>query len=410
MEGWTRRQLAQLASRISDGSHNPPKGVELSEFMMLSSKNVFDDRLSFDAPRFLSAADFQAENRRTSVKAGDVLLTIVGTIGRTAVVPVDAPAFTLQRSVAVIRPDVTLVEARFLMYALINRSEELNAQARGVAQKGIYLEALRDFPIDCPPLPEQRRIVAILDEAFEAIATAKANTEKNLQNAREVFESYLADVFSTRNDGWMDRPLHSLCERITVGHVGSMAKLYKPTGIPFLRSQNIRPFSVSMQNLVFIDEQFHASLGKSSLQAGDVAIVRTGYPGTAAVIPHSLGVANCSDLVIVRPGPEIDAHFLCAFFNSAFGKSMVSGKVVGAAQKHFNVGAAKDVVLHLPPLAEQVAVVAAADELRDQTDILESLCVQKLAALDELKRSLLHQAFTGQLTARSIDKQLEAVA
>jgi type I restriction enzyme S subunit len=114
-----------------------------------------------------------------------------------------------------------------------------------------------------------------------------------------------------------------------------MANLYKPAGIPFLRSQNIRPFSVSMQNMVFIDEAFHAALAKSSLQAGDVAIVRTGYPGTAAVIPDSLGVANCSDLVIVRPGPEIDAHFLTAFFNSSFGKSMVSGKVVGAAQKHF---------------------------------------------------------------------------
>ena len=126
-----------------------------------------------------------------------------------------------------------------------------------------------------------------------------------------------------------------------------------------------------------------------------MAIVRTGYPGTAAVIPSSLGVANCSDLVIVRPGPEIDAHFLCAFFNSAFGKSMVSGKVVGAAQKHFNVGAAKDVLLHLPPLAEQQAIVVKADELRDETDRLEGLYARKLVALEELKKSLLYQTFTG---------------
>jgi type I restriction enzyme S subunit len=152
-----------------------------------------------------------------------------------------------------------------------------------------------------------------------------------------------------------------------------------------------------MENLVFIDKEFHAILGKSSLQAGDVAIVRTGYPGTAAVIPEYLGVANCSDLVIVRPGPEIDAHFLTAFFNSTFGKNMVSGKVVGAAQKHFNIGAAKDVVLHLPPLSKQQSIVAAADNLRDETDRLEALYTRKLAALDELKKSLLHHAFTGQL-------------
>jgi type I restriction enzyme S subunit len=116
------------------------------------------------------------------------------------------------------------------------------------------------------------------------------------------------------------------------------------------------------------------------------------------VIPDSLGVANCSDLVIVRPGPEIDAHFLAAFFNSSFGKNMVSGKIVGAAQKHFNVGAAKDVLLHLPPLVEQRLIVNEIDKLREETLRLESIYQQKLTALDELKKSLLHRAFTGHLT------------
>jgi len=189
-----------------------------------------------------------------------------------------------------------------------------------------------------------------------------------------------------------------------------MADQYKPAGIPFLRSQNIRPFSLSMQNLVFIDEQFHAALGKSSLQPGDVAIVRTGFPGTAAVIPRTLGVANCSDLVIVRPGPEVDPHFLAAFFNSAFGKSMVSGKVVGAAQKHFNVGAAKDAVLHLPPITEQLSIVAVADRLRDESERLEGLCARKLVALGELKKSLLNQAFAGTLTGGASGQLLQAAA
>jgi type I restriction enzyme S subunit len=153
-----------------------------------------------------------------------------------------------------------------------------------------------------------------------------------------------------------------------------------------------------MENMVFIDHEFHTALEKSSLKSGDLAIVRTGYPVTAAVIPDSLGVANCSDLVIVRPGPEIDAHFLAAFFNSSFGKNMVSGKIVGAAQKHFNVGAAKDVLLHLPPLVEQRLIVNEIDKLREETLRLESIYQQKLTALDELKKSLLHRAFTGHLT------------
>jgi type I restriction enzyme, S subunit len=289
------------------------------------------------------------------------------------------------------------IDHKFLYYYLGSIVDLLNDLGTGATFKELSGGKLKEVQVPLPPLPEQRRIVAILDEAFEGIATAKANAEKNLLNAREVFEGHLAAVFSARNEGWTDRPLHALCRRITVGHVGSMANQYKPVGIPFLRSQNIRPFSVSMENLVFIDEEFHATLAKSSLQAGDVAIVRTGYPGTAAVIPDTLGVANCSDLVIVRPGPEVDAYFLTAFFNSSFGKAMVSGKVVGAAQKHFNIGAAKDVVLHLPPMREQRSIIAAAGELRDETDRLEGLYARKLAALDELKKSLLHEAFSGAL-------------
>lgn len=289
------------------------------------------------------------------------------------------------------------IDSKFAYYFLLANVPLLESLGTGATFKELSGGKLKEVPFRFPSLPEQHRIVAILDEAFEGIATAKASAEKNLQNARELFESHLAEVFAREGDGRMDRTLNSVCRRITVGHVGSMSSQYRPSGIPFLRSQNIRPFSVSLDNVVFIDEAFHASLSKSSLMAGDLAIVRTGYPGTAAVIPESLGSANCSDLVIVRPGPEIDAHYLAAFFNSSFGKGLVSGKVVGAAQKHFNVTAAKEVVLHVPPISEQQSIVRAADEFREQTDQLEQVYSRKLAALDELKKSLLHQAFTGAL-------------
>ena len=296
----------------------------------------------------------------------------------------------------VLRPHRSVVLDNWLIHFLVH--SDLSEFVSGLTVPKLNQGSLREIHLPVPPLPEQHRIVTLLDEAFDGIATAKANAEKNLQNARAIFESFLTTVYSARNKGWIDTPLHMLCRRITVGHVGSMANLYKPTGIPFLRSQNIRPFFVSMENMVFIDYEFHTALEKSSLKSGDLAIVRTGYPGTAAVIPDSLGVANCSDLVIVRPGPEIDAHFLAAFFNSSFGKNMVSGKIVGAAQKHFNVGAAKDVLLHLPPLVEQRLIVNEIDKLREETLRLESIYQRKLAALDELKKSLLHRAFTGHLT------------
>lgn len=250
--------------------------------------------------------------------------------------------------------------------------------------------------------------MAILDEAFAAIATATAHAEKNRANARELFESELNRVFSQKGDGWVEKRFSDLCTHITVGHVGPMKQHYRPTGISFLRSQNIRPFAIDTNNLIFIDPDFEGTLAKSRLFAGDVAIVRTGYPGIAAVIPEWLGDANCSDLVIVRPGREIDPHFVAAFFNSLVGREMVGGRLVGAAQKHFNVTAAKQVLFPYPSLKSQQAVVEKIDALSMETKSLERVQQYKLTALAELKQSILHKAFTGALTAdgKAVDRAL----
>jgi len=299
----------------------------------------------------------------------------------------------------VFRPDKTLSK-EWLYYYLSRetfRVEGVERMSGAVGHKRVSMEFIESYPIPVPPLPEQKRVVGILDEAFAGLATATANAEKNLQNARALFESHLQAVFTERGTGWVDRKLHSLCLEITVGYVGPMAREYTETGVTFLRSQNIRPFHVSLANVLFISRGFDEKIAKSRLRPGDVAVVRTGYPGTAAVIPASLPEANCADLVIVRPDSEVEPQFLAAFFNSSYGKQHVSGQVVGAAQKHFNVGAAKETVLHLPPLQEQRSIIAKFDALAAETQRLESIYQQKLAALGELKKSLLHQAFTGQL-------------
>src|SRR5260221_5381591 len=109
--------------------------------------------------------------------------------------------------------------------------------------------------------------------------------------------------------------LKQVCREITVGHVGPMATEYTESGIPFLRSQNILPYRLDVSKTKFISETFHRKLKKSALSPGDLLVVRTGYPGTACVLPESIPVANCADLVIIRPSPEINATFLCYIFN-----------------------------------------------------------------------------------------------
>lgn len=166
-------------------------------------------------------------------------------------------------------------------------------------------------------------------------------------------------------DRWPEVKLKELCDAVTVGFVGSMADEYCEDGIPFLRSQNITPFQLNLQDLKYIPESFHERIRKSTLRPGDVGIVRTGYPGTACVIPPELGEANCSDLVIVRPGKELNPHFIAAMFNSAFGKTLVGGNLVGAAQQHFNVTVAKELRLRIPPRKEQDKIAAVLGSFND---------------------------------------------
>lgn len=202
--------------------------------------------------------------------------------------------------------------------------------------------------------------------------------------------------------------LKDVCDRITVGHVGPMKDDYVTEGVAFLRSQNIHPFRLNLADIKFVAPEFHAKLKKSALKPGDVAVVRTGYPGTACVIPKSLPVSNCSDLVIISPNEtELDSGYLAAVFNSSWGMATVGGNLVGAAQQHFNVGAAKEMELNLPDLPTQRKI---AGILSAYDDLIENN-LRRIKILEEMTQSLyrewlVHFRFPGHEAAEFVDSPL----
>ncbi|MFE7748997.1 restriction endonuclease subunit S [Streptomyces sp. NPDC057428] len=172
---------------------------------------------------------------------------------------------------------------------------------------------------------------------------------------------------------WKHATLESLCSEITVGHVGSMAGEYVPKGIPFLRSKNIRPGRIDLSGIVYIGVEFHERLTKSRLRENDVVIVRTGVPGVAALVPAGFGPANCSDMIIARPGNAVDPRFLCYSINVTSG-AFVSAHSVGAVQQHFNVGSAKNLKILVPPkLKDQHAVAEVLGALDDKITLNERI-------------------------------------
>lgn len=147
-----------------------------------------------------------------------------------------------------------------------------------------------------------------------------------------------------------------------------MSSEYVDKGVPFLRSLNISKFGINKNELKYVSNEFHEKIKKSKLKPGDVVIVRTGKPGTCTVIPQWLEDANCSDLVIIRPGPNLDAYFLEAYINS-IAVQHINSQLVGAVQQHFNVASAKKMKIFLPPIGEQKRVSGIIKKINDKIEL-----------------------------------------
>jgi type I restriction enzyme, S subunit len=167
---------------------------------------------------------------------------------------------------------------------------------------------------------------------------------------------------------WRTVQLSQVASEVTVGFVGTMANEYIDSGIPFLRSLNIDKFKIDTADIKYISPDFHSRISKSRLRPGDVVIVRTGKPGTCAVIPDDLPESNCSDLVIVRCGSEILNRFLCYYVNSA-ASNHIAAHLVGAVQQHFNVASAKAMKIPLPSMREQKAIAHILGTLDDKIEL-----------------------------------------
>lgn len=189
-----------------------------------------------------------------------------------------------------------------------------------------------------------------------------------------------------------------------------MATEYVESGVPFLRSQNIQPFRIDDSDLKFIAPEFHTKLKKSALRPGDVAIVRTGYPGTAAVIPQKFHTLNCADLVIVRPSKDLNPWFLTCILNSSWGRGAVAGNLVGVAQQHFNVSAAKEMEVLLPDIDTQRRI---ASILSAYDDLIENNA-RRIAILEEMARRIYEEwfvrfRFPGHEKVRMVESELGLV-
>jgi type I restriction enzyme S subunit len=295
------------------------------------------------------------------------------------------------------------VDPKFFLYQYLSPdfSKFLTSQIkRGATVDRISIKEFPTFPIAFPSLPEQQRIVTILDEGFEGIATAKANAEKNLQNARELFDSHLQSVFGRRNHGWTEKPLVELCLHnriITYGVIKLGEEI--PNGVPCLRTSNVRWLRIDVGGMKRISPSLSENYSRTILQGGEVLVNVRGTLGGVAVVPEEMAGWNVSREVAVVPvdPARINPAFLSFLIGSRSSQQWLGGKKKGAAYVGINIEDLRLLPVTAPKMADQLAVVTHLEAVQEETLRLESIFQQKIDALDDLKQSLLHRAFNGDL-------------
>ena len=257
-----------------------------------------------------------------------------------------------------------------------------------------------EYEIPLPPLSEQRRIVAKIDHLAAKIDEAhslRASAALEMQALAVSSTDRCFQALAQRGTPIVS--FEDACDRITVGHVSSMRHAYREQGVPFLRSQNVRPNRFEPEGLCFIAPEFHEANQKSALRPGHIVVVRTGFVGIACVIPRDIEDANCADLVIIHPGQQLNPYYGSHFLNSHSGLSRAAHAAVGSAQKHYNVKAMRKTKMPLPPLDEQRRIVTYLDSFQAQVNRLNALQEKSAAELDALLPAVLDKAFKGELVA-----------
>ena len=384
-KGWERKQIGDLCEVIAGQSpegkfyNNDGKGMPFYQ-----GKKDFGEK-------FIEAPTTWTTQTTKIAREGDILMSVRAPVGPVNFATDEA---CIGRGLAAIRSRAEL-NRDFLFYQLLHLQPEI-AGKEGAVFASINKSEIEALPITFALLPEQQRIVGILDEAFEGIATAKANAEKNLQNARALFESHLQSVFTQRGEGWVEKRLGVL-SRINYGYTESASA--DKVGPKFLRITDIQNNQVDWSNVPYCPIE-DSDYPKYKLAHGDIVFARTGATtGKSYLVTKPPEAVFASYLIRVQLSTtELLPPFLNLFFMTQTYWDSIRSGTSGSAQGGFNATKLGELVIPFPISGkQQQSIVAKFDALSEETQRLESIYQQKLTALEELKKSLLHQAFSGVL-------------
>ena len=398
-DGWQTKTLIGLCEVFTDGDWIESKDQSPTGIRLIQTGNVgegvFKDR--GDKARYISEATFK-RLRCTEVFAGDCLISrLPDPVGRSCILP-----DTGERMITAVDCTIVRFDANDLLPTFFNFYSQspdylraIEGETTGTTRNRISRNNLGQVTIPVPSLPEQQRIVGILDEALHGVAIAKANAEKNLQHAQTLFNIHLRSVFSNNRAGWEHDKLEALTESdspITYGVV----KPGDEGEVRFVRGGDLVRGKIRLDQLRTITRTVSNQYRRTLLKGGELLICLVGQPGQVAVAPYELAGANIARQVgLIRLRSHMDAEYVRYFLQSAAGQILLGARQSGSVQQVINLGELRHLSVPYPSLSQQRKIVAELDDFSNTAEYLASTYKRKLDALEALKKSLLHQVFSG---------------
>jgi type I restriction enzyme S subunit len=420
-QGWEIKKIGDvckvIAGQSPEGKYYNSDGNGLAFYQ---GKKEYGEKYIGEPTTWTTVITKEAE-------ANDILMSVRAPVG-----PINfaTQKICIGRGLAAIRAS-KLIDKEFLFNFLLKHESEIVGNS-GAVFNSINKAQIEAIKIPLPPLPEQQRIVAILDEAFAAIAKAKANAQQNLQNAKELFESYLQGVFenkgkmselglgrlkderiiddnkkeilqssnhknhnSDKGEGWEEKRLDEITDVKDGTHDSPK---YIKEGIPFVTQKNIKLNGLTLEDTKYITETDHEKFYKrSNVTFGDILISMIGANRGMAALVDDKRIFSIKNVGLIKSSDNINKHFLLYYLKSPLAIKYVLYMSNGGAQEFVGLTALRSFPIPYPPLKTQQTIVQKLDALNAETKKLENIYQQKINDLEELKKSILQKAFSGEL-------------
>ncbi|MDQ3920228.1 MAG: restriction endonuclease subunit S [Acidobacteriota bacterium] len=395
--GWPSKTLGEVCEFRGGGT--PPKAVKRfweGSIPWVSPKDMKCEVISDSFDHISLEA---VESSATSLIPKDSVLMVVrsGILNRTVPIAITERELTINQDIKALCPK-GVIDARFLYFLLHSKMNLLLSKvSKGATVHRLMTEDIRCLEFILPPLNEQKRISDILGKAFDGIATAKANAEKNLQNARALFEAYLQSVFTQENEGWLETTIGQ-----HIRFIDYRGKTPQKTGngLRLITAKNVKMGYVQETPMEFVAPNTYDSwMTRGIPRRGDVLFTTEAPLANVAQLETDDKVVFAQRIIIMQPdATKLDSTFLKYLLLSQPVQHRIRTKGTGATVQGIKASLLKTIEISFPPsLTMQRKIVKKLNSLHEETQRLESIYRRKIAALDELKKSLLHKAFTGEL-------------